>query len=152
MVAAELVNQRDGFSAVVASTYGPSAPPLRHELGEDLVKLRGAYPDSPMLNGGDLNVTLQANDRPNGGGGRDPRSRQLREVIASLGLEMGPWDWRFTWRGSAPNHVWTYSYVPKSYWRPFHWPKSRPSLGLYQTILLSCGLHKWATRSQLISR
>ena len=102
VVAAELVNRRDGFSAVVASAYGPSAPALRHELGEDLVMLRGAYPDSPMLIGGDLNVTLQANDRPIGGGGRDQGSRQLREVIASLGLaEMGPSDRRFTWRGPA---------------------------------------------------
>ena len=99
-VAAKLVSRRDGFSVVVASAYGPSAPALKHELGEDLVRLRGAYPDSPLLIGGDFNVTLQANDRPNGGGGQDPRSRQLREVITLLGLvEMGPSDRRFTWRG-----------------------------------------------------
>ena len=102
VVAAKLVNRRDGFSAVVTSAYGPSAPALRHELGEDLVSLPGAYPDSPMLIGRDFNVTLQANDRPNGGGGWDPGSRQLREVIASLGLaETGPSDRRFTWRGPA---------------------------------------------------
>ena len=53
MVVAKLENQRDGFSVVVASAYGPSAPTLRHELGEDLVRLRGAYPGSPMLIGGD---------------------------------------------------------------------------------------------------
>ena len=58
VVAAELVNRRDGFNVVVASAYGPSGPTLRHKLGEDLVKLRGAYPDSSMLIGGDLNVTL----------------------------------------------------------------------------------------------
>ena len=100
MVAAKLLSRRDGFSIVVASAYGTSAPAHRHEQGEDLVRLRGAYPDSPLLIGGDINVTIQANDRPNGGGGRDPGSRQLREVIASLGLaEMGPSDRRFTWRG-----------------------------------------------------
>ena len=99
-VAAKLVSRRDGFSVVVAFVYGPSAPALRHELGEDLARLRGTYPDSPLLIGGDFNVTLQANDQPNGGGGRDPGSRQIREVIASLGLtEMGPLDRRFTWRG-----------------------------------------------------
>ena len=58
VVAAKLVNKKDGFSVVVASAYEPSAPALRHELGEDLVMLRGAYPDSPMLMGGDLNMTL----------------------------------------------------------------------------------------------
>ena len=101
-VAAKLVSRRDRFSVVVASAYGPSAPALRHELGEDLVRLWGAYPDSPLLIGGDLNMTLQANDRPNGGGGRDPGSKQLREVIASLGLaEIGPSNQRFTWRGPA---------------------------------------------------
>ena len=62
VVAAKLVNRRDGFSAVVVSAYGPSAPALRHELGEDPVRLRGAYPDSPMLIGRDFNMTLQAND------------------------------------------------------------------------------------------
>ena len=55
-----------------------------------------------MLIGGDLNMTLQANDQLNGGGGRDPGSRQLRKVIASLGLaEMGPSNRRFMWRGPA---------------------------------------------------
>ena len=41
VVAAELVNRRDGFSVVVAFAYGPSAPVLRHELGEDLARLWG---------------------------------------------------------------------------------------------------------------
>ena len=39
MAAARLVNRRDGFSAVVASAYGPAAPTLRSELWEDLVQL-----------------------------------------------------------------------------------------------------------------
>ena len=100
LVAALLVNRRDGFSVVVASAYGPTAAALRSELWDDLVRLQGAYPDSPILIGGDFNVTIMANDRPNGGAGRDPGSSQFREVIASLGMtEMGPSDQQFTLRG-----------------------------------------------------
>ena len=50
--------------------------------------------------GGDFNVTLRANDRPNGEGERDPGSSQFREVLDLLSLaEMGPLDRRFTWSG-----------------------------------------------------
>ena len=92
-----------GFNVFVsASAYGPSATSLRGELCEDLVQLCGAFPDTPILIGGDFNVTLAAADRPNGAGGRDPRSAQFREVLAQLGLaEMGLPDRRFTWRGST---------------------------------------------------
>ena len=45
-------------------------------------------------------MTLVADDSPNGARGRDLGSTQFREVLAQLGLtEMGPSDWRFTWRG-----------------------------------------------------
>ena len=65
----------------------------------DLVQLCGAFPETPILIGGDFNVTLVADDRPNGEGGRDPGSGQFREVLAQLGLaEMGPSNRRFTWR------------------------------------------------------
>ena len=69
LVVAHLVNRKDGFSAVVASTYGPTVAALRSKLWDDLVRLQGAYPDSPILIGGDFNVTNMANDRPNGMGG-----------------------------------------------------------------------------------
>ena len=100
MAAARLVNRRDGFSAVVASAYGPAAPTLWSELWEDLVQLHGTFLGSPILIGEEFNVTLTANDRPNDGDGRDPGSSQFREVIAALGLaEIGPSDWRFIWKG-----------------------------------------------------
>ena len=100
VVAARLVNRRDGFSAVVASAYGPAAPTLRSELWEDLAQLHETFPESPILIGGDFNVTLAASDRPNDGGGQDPGSSQFWEVIVVLGMaEIGPSDRRFTWKG-----------------------------------------------------
>ena len=100
VVAARLINRRDGFGFVVASAYGPMTTALRSEMWDDLVTLQGAHPDSPILIGGDFNVTIMENDRMNGGGGRDLGSNQFREVITSLGMtEMGPSDRRFTWRG-----------------------------------------------------
>ena len=55
-----------------------------------------------MLIGGDFNVMLAAEDRPNGMGGRDPGSVQFRDTLFRLGLiAMGPSNYRFTWRGLA---------------------------------------------------
>ena len=100
VVAARLVNRMDGSAVVTTSAYVPSATTLRGELWEDLVQLCRAFPDTPILIGGDFNVTLAVADRPNGAGGRDPRSAEFREVLAQLGLvELGPSDRRFTWRG-----------------------------------------------------
>ena len=97
VVAARLVNRRDGFSEVIALAYGPVTAILRSELWEDLTWLHGDFPESPILIGGDFNLTLMASDRPNDGGGRDPGSRQFRDVITELGMaEMGPSDRRFT--------------------------------------------------------
>ena len=102
VAAAHLKSQRDGTPFVVASVYGPTHPGRREELWEELRQLQGAFPETPMLIGGDFNVTLRANDRPIGGGGRDPGSAQFRELIDSLSLaEMGPLDRRYTWSGQA---------------------------------------------------
>ena len=85
---------------VVAAEYGPTVQTLPEELWEDIRLLYGVYPETPILIGGDFNVTLRADDRPNGGGGRDPGSSQFWDVIALVGMaEMGPVDCRFTWRG-----------------------------------------------------
>ena len=81
MAAARLVNRRDGFSTVVASAYGPTAPTLRSELWEDLVQLHGAFPGSLILIGRDFNVTLTASDGPNDGGGRDLGFSQFRRSL-----------------------------------------------------------------------
>ena len=102
VAAAHLKSRRDGTPFVVASVYCPTHPGRREELWEDLRQLHGAFPETMMLIGGYFNVTLRANDRPNGGGGRDPGSAQFRELIDSLSLaEMGPLDWCFTWRGQS---------------------------------------------------
>ena len=102
MAAARLKSRRDGTSFVVASVYGPTHSGRREELWEDLRQLQGAFPETPLLIGDDFNVTLRANDRPNGGGGRDPGSSQFREVLDLLSLaEMGPLDQRFTWSGQS---------------------------------------------------
>ena len=102
VAAAHLKSRRDGTPFVVASVYGPTHPGRREELWEDLRQLHGAFPETPMLIGGDFNVTLRASDRPNGGGGRDPGSAQFRDLIDTLSLaEMGPLDRRFTWSGPS---------------------------------------------------
>ena len=102
VAAAHLESQRDGTPFVVASMYIPTHPGRREELWEDLRQLHGAFPETPMLIGGDFNITLRANDRPNGGGGRDPGSAQFRELIDSLSLaEIGPLDRRFSWSGQS---------------------------------------------------
>ena len=84
----------------MASAYGPSTPARRAELWEDIIQLCGAFLDTPILIGGDHNVTLAASDRLNGVGGCDPRSAQFREVLAQQGpTKIGPSDRRFTWKG-----------------------------------------------------
>ena len=102
MAVAHLKSRRDETPFVVASVYGPTHPGRREELWEDLRQLQGAFLGTPMLIGGDFNVTLRANDRPNGGGGRDPGSAQFWELIDSLSLaEMGPLDRHYTWSGQS---------------------------------------------------
>ena len=102
VAAAQLKHRKDGTCIVVASAYGPSISGRREELWEDLRQLHGTFDSAPMLIGGDFNVTLWPDDRPDGGGGRDPGSSQFREVLALLGLaDMGPQDRRYTWNGPA---------------------------------------------------
>ena len=84
---------------VIASAYGPAILTNWGELWEDLLQLYRAFPNMPLLIGGDFNVSLDAEDRPNDMGGSDPGSARFKEVLAQLGLgELGPGDRRFTWR------------------------------------------------------
>ena len=100
IAAARLTVREDGNLLVAASVYGPTAVQRREELCEDLSQLCTIFPGSPLLIGGDFNVTLAPEDRPNGMGGCDPGSAQLRNLLNQFGLqEMGPADRRFTWRG-----------------------------------------------------
>ena len=82
VVAARLVYRTDGSSIVITFAYGPSIPSRRGEFWEDLAQFCTTFPDTPILIGGDYNVTLAADDRPNGAGGRDLGSAQFREVLA----------------------------------------------------------------------
>ena len=82
VAAARLVYRTDGNAIVMASAYGPSTPSRRGELWEDLAQLCRAFPNTLILIGGDYNVTLAADNRPNGAGGRDPGLAQFREVLA----------------------------------------------------------------------
>ena len=100
IVAARLSYREDDRHLVIASAYGPAIPTNRGELWEDLLQLCRAFPNMPLLIGGDFNVTLDAEDRPNDMGGLDSGSARFREVLPQLGLgELGPVDQRFTWRG-----------------------------------------------------
>ena len=100
IAAARLASRADDSQLVAASTYGPTAIQKREELHEDISQLCTIFTGIPLIIGGDFNVTLSAEDRPNGLGGFDPGSAQLRNVLARFGLqEMGLVDRRFTWRG-----------------------------------------------------
>ena len=104
---AKLVARLDGSHLVAASAYGPKAVMRQEELCEDLRQLCTRFSGSPLIIGGDFNITLAPDDRPNGLGGRDPGSAQLRLLLAHFGLqEMEPADRRFTWRGpTSQSHL-----------------------------------------------
>lgn len=102
VVATKLARLTDGWEWMVASVYGPTIPTRREELWGELASIANRYRGTPMLFGGDFNVTLEAMDRPDGTGGRDPGSEQFWAFLAEEGLmEMGPADCRYTWRSSA---------------------------------------------------
>ena len=97
MAAACLTSRADDRQIVFASVYGPSISTSRGKLWEDMTQMCETFSNHPVLIGGDFNVTLEAEDRPNGMGDRDPSSIQFRETLLRLCLiEMGPSDRRFT--------------------------------------------------------
>ena len=100
LTSARLAVRADASKLTVASAYGPSVAQRRGELGEDIGQLCSLFINVPILFGGDLNVTIAPEDRPNSLGGCDPGSAQLKDVLNQCNLqEMGPTDRRFTWRG-----------------------------------------------------
>ena len=100
IVAIRLSCRADDRHLVIASAYGPAIPTNWGELWEDLLQLCRAFLNMPLLIGGDFNVTLDAEDRPNDMSGLDSGSARFREVLAQLSLgELGRTDRRFTWRG-----------------------------------------------------
>ena len=114
-MAARLTLRAEGRSLVVASVYGPPVASNGEELWEDLTQLCLTFPNAALLIGGDFNVTLTAEDRPNDMGGQDPGSARFRETLAHLGWgEMGPVDQRFTWHGStAQSRIDRFLYSPE---------------------------------------
>ena len=93
IAAAKLVARPDGNHLVVASAYGPTAVLRQEELCEDLRQLCTSFSGSPLIIGGDFNVTLAPKDRPNGLGGHGPSLAQLWLLLAHFGLqEIGPAD------------------------------------------------------------
>ncbi|XP_078445744.1 uncharacterized protein LOC144714826 [Wolffia australiana] len=99
--AAVRLTRSDGLGVVIASVYGPVNASLREGLWVELAELVDKFRRMPLLFGGDFNVTLGTNDRPNGGGGRDQGSEEFWAFLVAAGLqEMGPIDCCFTWRSS----------------------------------------------------
>ena len=93
VVAAKLTRRSDGLKIVVASVYGPVYANRRGRLWEELDEVVARFNDTPMLFGGDFNVTLAADDRPDGAGGRDQGSEEFWEFLARTAMqEMGPQD------------------------------------------------------------
>ena len=115
IVAARLTYRADGRNLVVASAYGPSNVSNRGELWEDLTHICETFPNTALLIGGDFNVTLNAEDRPNDLGGNDPGSARFRETLAHLSLgEMGPANQRFTWHGpTSQSRIDRFLYSPE---------------------------------------
>ena len=77
IAAARLASRADGSQLVDASAYGPTAIQKREELREDISQLCTIFAGIPLIIGGDFNVTLAPEDRPNGLEGFDPGSAQL---------------------------------------------------------------------------
>ena len=101
-VAAAKLTRSDVLKIVVASVYGPVYANRRGRLWEELDEVVDRFQDIPLLFGGDFNVTLVANDRPDGTGGRDQGSEEFWEFLARAALqEMGPQDCNYTWHSEA---------------------------------------------------
>ena len=81
-MAVKLKRHRDEVEVVVISVYGPKNVRRRAELWEGLEEMTAAFQGSPMLKGGDLNVTLEVEDRPNNAGGQDPDSEGFWTYIS----------------------------------------------------------------------
>ena len=102
VVAVKLSRRSDGLKVVVASVYGPVYANRRGRLWEELDDVVSRFDGTPLLFGGDFNVTLDAEDRPDGTGGCDQGSEEFWAFLARAALqEMGPQDCNYTWRSEA---------------------------------------------------
>ena len=74
LTAASLADRADGSQLIIPSAYSPCVAQRRGELGEEINQLCSLFVGIPILIGGDLNVTIAPEDRPNGMEGCDPGS------------------------------------------------------------------------------
>ena len=101
-VAVKLSRRSDGLKVVVTSVYGPVYANRRERLWEELDEVVARFNDTLLLFGGDFNMTLVADDRPDGAGGRDQGSEEFWNFLARAALQdMGPQDCNYTWCSEA---------------------------------------------------
>ena len=102
VAAVKLSRRSDGLEVVVTSVYGPVYANRWERLWEELDEVVDRFNGTPLLFGGDFNVTLEVDDRPDGAGGRDQGSEEFWDFLSRATLrEMGPQDSRYTWRSEA---------------------------------------------------
>ena len=102
VVAVKLSRRSDGLKVVAASVYGPVYANRRERLWEELDEVVTRFNDTQLLFGGDFNVTLVSDDKPDGAGGRDQGSEEFWDFLARATLqEMGPQDCNYTWHSEA---------------------------------------------------
>ena len=70
-VAVKLKRQSNDLEVVVVLINVPTNARRRPELWGELAEMATVFQGSPMLMGGDFNVTLEAKNRPNNAGGQD---------------------------------------------------------------------------------
>ena len=61
----------------MASVYGPVYANRRERLSEELDEVVARFNGTPLLFGGDFNVTLEVDDRPDGASGCDQGSEEF---------------------------------------------------------------------------
>ena len=74
----------------------------RERLWEELDEVVARFNGISLLFGGDFNVTLDTDNRPDGAGGRDQGLEEFRDFLSGAALqEMGPQDCNYTWRSEV---------------------------------------------------
>ena len=101
-MAVKLSRRSDGLKVVVASVYGLVCANRRERLWDELDEVVARFNGTPLLFGGDFNVTLEADDWPDGAGGHNQGSEEFWDFLSRATLqEMGPQDCTYTWRSEA---------------------------------------------------
>ena len=85
-MAVKLSRRSDGLKVVVTSVYGPVYANHRERLWEELDEVVARFNGTPLLFGGDFNVTLEADDRPDGAGGCDQGSEEFCAFLSRAAL------------------------------------------------------------------